>query len=106
MYATQAELLLSRSIDVEGIGLDSFGYTVTITAGETVKKRSLRNRKSTVPDNASAEKGEEDWHMHRIPSKSNGGIMVSQRKSLEVNEVFEDIVRPNQTIRGWDKYVL
>ncbi|RDI84470.1 hypothetical protein Vi05172_g5521 [Venturia inaequalis] len=108
IYATQAELQLCRSVDVEGIGLDGFGYTVTITAGEPAKKHSLRKRKSTAPANADdAEKGRENWQMHRIPSsQATGAIMVSQRKSLEVTEVFEETVRPDRTVRGWDRFVL
>ncbi|KAE9971022.1 hypothetical protein BLS_004651 [Venturia inaequalis] len=108
IYATQAELQLCRSVDVEGIGLDGFGYTVTITAGEPAKKHSLRKRKSAAPANADdAEKGRENWQMHRIPSsQATGAIMVSQRKSLEVTEVFEETVRPDRTVRGWDRFVL
>lgn len=106
VYATQAELQLARSVDVEGIGLDSFGYTVTISTGEPAKKQSLRKRKSTVPEDADPEKGEENWQMQRISSKPCGGIMVSQRKSLEVSEVFEDVIRPDRTVLGWDRYVL
>ncbi|TID13469.1 hypothetical protein E6O75_ATG11385 [Venturia nashicola] len=107
IYAAQAELQLSRSVDVEGIGLDGFGYTVTITAGNPVKKRSLRKRKSAMPeDNAEAEKGEENWQMSRMSSQSPGGIMVSQRKSLEVTEVFEDSARPDRPVRGWDRMFL
>ncbi|QDS68660.1 hypothetical protein FKW77_001990 [Venturia effusa] len=106
IYAAQAEIQLSRAFDVEGIGLDSFGYTVTITAGEPVKKRSPRRRKPAVPDIAEVEKGDESWQMHRVSSKPNGGIIVSQRKSLEVNEVFEDAVRSDDKGQGWDRFVL
>lgn len=122
IYATQAELQLSRSVDVEGIGLDGFGYTVTITAGpsytHTVKnKRSLRKRASmaAVEKNVDVEKGSENWLMQRIPSHSvgnntagagGGGIMVSQRKSLEVTEVYEERGGRDRTVKGWDRFVL
>ncbi|KAE9971827.1 hypothetical protein EG328_005358 [Venturia inaequalis] len=56
-YASQAEMLLSRTIDVEGIALDGFGYTVTVTAGGS-KIKQRRRSKSWRKGSADVEDGQ------------------------------------------------
>lgn len=113
-YATQAELLLSRTVDVEGIALDGYGYTVSITAGDPTPRKRWMERFARK-NRGDAEKGEAKWPMGRIISKPNGGfideslkngaIEIVTRKSLEFRESFEEN-RQDQTIRGWDRFVL
>jgi hypothetical protein len=37
-----------KDVDIEGIGLDGFGYTVTITAGPNLEKRKVNRLRKTV----------------------------------------------------------
>lgn len=107
-YAAQAEILLSRTIDLEGIALDGFGYTVTITAGDP----SAKNRKSRKSPR-DLEMGRMAWPMNRNVSRSGfvdhglkmGAIEIVERKSLELTESFEEVGQ-HRTTRGWDRFVL
>jgi len=88
-YATQAEILLSRSIDLEGIASRSFGYTVTITGGDQTKPK----RKASV----FLPFGRRD--VVRSPTSQRGASMdekfdhacieIVTRKSLELRESFD-----------------
>jgi hypothetical protein len=106
--------LLSRTVDVEGIPLDGYGYTVSITAGDPTPRTRWAGRFARK-NRDDAEKGEAKWPMGRIVPKPNGGfiddslkngpIKIVERRSLELRESFEE-GRLDQTIRGWDRFVL
>ncbi|QDS76340.1 hypothetical protein FKW77_002789 [Venturia effusa] len=111
-YASQAEILLSRTVDVEGIALDGLGYTVSITAGESESKKSNLS-KPWRRSGADVETGQMNWPARTNVSRSGpvdeepkiGTIEIVERKSLELRESFE-LTRPAQTTKGKEKSVM
>lgn len=90
--------------DLEGIGVDGFGYTVTVTGGpEGPKRRKLTNHCIRIPRNLkSGTKGAPTWNLGnsikrlvRHPARDSdanlsekGNVEIITRKSLELRESF------------------
>lgn len=105
-YASQAEMLLSRTIDVEGIALDGFGYTVTVTAGGSkIKQRRLS--KSWRKGSADVEDGQVSVSRSGFVEQGLkiGTVGIVERVSLELRESFE-ATRPDGMTRGRDRSVM
>jgi len=103
-----------RTVDVEGIGLDGFGYTVTITAGGPGNEKRSRLRKLVFPEDFQSADPEKapaarpksvlrsvsrastrgPWASRRSSEKEKG-IEIVTRQSLEV--VTEQVL-PRESI--------
>jgi hypothetical protein len=86
----------SRTIDLEGIGEDGFGYTVTIT-GPTKRRKKLVKSNPNVRKNM--EEGSSLPHSvqqmrspHSIERKNSKSIplQVTTRKTFQITETFQD----------------
>ena len=120
-----------RDVDIEGIGVDGFGYTVTITGGANLEPHSpKRLRKSmNLGDIEQAEKQDSSLDSHkptwlkrlslrtrssrgswgswglasRVPSTAKPHIEITTRQSLEV---IEEVVHvPERSLSGSSFYV-
>jgi hypothetical protein len=117
VFASQAERLLYRPVDLEGIAVDGYGYTVTITA----ENPKLRKRKSRRYFSFGGNESEQDfgitsprrslarmWSVRRTgtpqPNMSldEQPIEIITRRSLELRESFRKNSK-EELSRGWDR---
>lgn len=96
---------MSRTIDVEGIALDGFGYNVTITAGDS-KIKQRRPRKSWWKGGDDLEVGQVSVSRSGLVDQGlkMGTIEIVERKSLELKESFE-ASRPDWMTKGRNRCV-
>jgi hypothetical protein len=82
--------LMSRTIDLEGIGEDGFGYTVTITGPPRPRKRHARWKRATKSSVQPQDVVQEQSFTDGRLSNERKTLEVVTNNTFEIEEVFRD----------------